>query len=651
TPVYVGSHNFKTDGKYYIGFQALDTTPDVNDTAYVGDIVMSAGDNRVVMKSYPKAETMTLALGQQAKISVYALLSDVTETELLCTGFEIADGGEEIISVSDDGIVTAISEGETTISYTASYKNSYEKKFETKIKVAAGGISIKYDLEADMNRLGWDSALKLCDLTKLTDENTGGFYRFLSGSRTVWNSGALQVDNFINIGLGRYVAFEVYVPQAGIYDLSVNHAAFDTGYTVNVFVNKDEVSTSAKDFIGDYNCYKEGSTNRFQAADAPANVGKVVIPERGYYVFTFTATDGTGKTENWKWGSIGTFTLTSGTEAVLAGVFPGETASENEMLILSMDSNELIMTDAANPATKQVKAEIVPATDGNPIIKTVSAKQFGSSNNRIASVSEDGIVTAAMEGSINITVKATVDGTQRSATLPLSVKDYTGVLPGSAELVADKEMFLNERASTSFTVKMNSGHTIEVPSEEVRYSYAPEGVVSVDETGIVAALAVGETTVTATVGSFRGAENITAIKKITVKEHNGKKDSTYYTTEKKENAKRNAERYAWAKSEVKTAVSKADKYLGNWETYYSLMVPNGIPSSLTPTYRNDPGWYVCHYCGVDLAGHPETSGHSAYKIDPVNRPWKVQCVNCKRLFPSNDFALLYKRGLTIHIEK
>ena len=645
TPTFVGKHYFETAGKYYIGFRALDTTPDANDTAYVGDIVMRAGDKRIVMNAYPKNETVSLVQGQEAKVSAYALLSDVSEVELACSDFQIADGGEDIVSVSDDGVVTALSEGETTVSYTASYGNSYETSFETKIKVTAGGISITYDIESDMNRMGWDSINKLGDLKKLTDDKTRGFYRFFGAtSDTAYKGGFLYMNNFILSCLGRYVALEVYVPQGGIYDLTVNHAASSDSYMVDVFVNKTKASTNEDDYVGSYDCHDEATTNRFQPAAAPSYVGKVVIPERGYYVLTFMPTDGTGVAQSWKFGSIGTFTLKSGNEAVLAGVYPGATASENEMFIISVDSNELVMTDPENPTTMQIKTEIVPATDGADVTKKVESTQFGSSANRVASVSDDGVITAAMEGSANITVKATVDGEACTATLPVAVKDDTGVVEGSAELLSDDGLFLNELASTSFTVRMNSGHTIEIPSGDISYSYEPEGIVSVDETGMVKGLSVGETTVTAKVENFRGADVITASKKITVTEHEGKKDSTYYTAEKRANVKRNAERYDWAKSEVKATVAKADIYLENWEKWYSLMVPNGIPSSFTPTYRNDPGWYICHYCGVDLAGDSQTSGHSAYSINPIQNPWKVQCNNCKRFFPSNDFALLYERG-------
>ena len=34
-----------------------------------------------------------------------------------------------------------------------------------------------------------------------------------------------------------------------------------------------------------------------------------------------------------------------------------------------------------------------------------------------------------------------------------------------------------------------------------------------------------------------------------------------------------------------------------------------------------------------------------YNIDPLVEPWKIWCTNCQTRFPSNDFALLYQRGL------
>ncbi|MBE6966259.1 MAG: hypothetical protein E7441_09545, partial [Ruminococcaceae bacterium] len=601
----------------------------------------------VVMDSYADFENtgVTLMPDQQIKLSAHAILSDVSKVELACSDFKIAEGGEDVASVSEDGVVTAISEGETTVSFKASYGKDYSANFEIKVKVpSGGGISITYDIEGDMNRLGWDT-LNKGDLKKLTDENTKGFYRFFGAtSGTAYKNGFLIMNNFILSCLGRYVALEVYVPQGGIYDLTVNHAASQDAYMVDVFVNKSKASTNEEDFVGSYDCHDELTTNRFQAVAVPSYVGKVVIPERGYYVFTFMPTDGTGVGQSWKYGSIGTFTLKSGEESVLAGVYPGETPADNEMFIISVDSNELVMTDPENPTTMQIKTEIIPATDGASVAREITSTQFGSSANRIASVSEDGVITADMEGNANITVKATVDGEACTATLPITVIDDTGVVEGSAELAADDGLFLEEVASTSFTVKMNSGHAIEIPSGDISYSYEPEGIVSVDETGMVKGLSVGETTVTAKVENFRGTDVITASKKITVTEHEGKKESTYYTTEKKENAKKNAQRYDWAKSEVKSTVAKADNYLNTWETYYSLMVPNGIPSSQTPTYRNDPGWYVCHYCGENLASHPQMSDHSIYSANPVSRPWKVQCISCKRLFPSNDFELLYERG-------
>ncbi|MBQ6846265.1 MAG: Ig-like domain-containing protein, partial [Oscillospiraceae bacterium] len=206
-PTEVGSHYFAEAGKYYIGFRAHDTAlvpdplpegalvTDYADYAYIGDIVMSSGENLVVMRAYPKYDKLTLSPNQQTKLLVYGIISDVTETELSCSDFKVAEGGESIVSVSNDGVVTALSEGEATVTYTASYKNSYAESFETDIKVTSGGgISIKYDLESDMNRLGWDSVRQLGDLKKLTDENTNGFYRYFMAPATTWQSGYLRMD-------------------------------------------------------------------------------------------------------------------------------------------------------------------------------------------------------------------------------------------------------------------------------------------------------------------------------------------------------------------------------------------------------------------------------------------------------------------------
>ncbi|MBQ7054312.1 MAG: heparinase II/III family protein, partial [Oscillospiraceae bacterium] len=52
--------------------------------------------------------------------------------------------------------------------------------------------------------------------------------------------------------------------------------------------------------------------------------------------------------------------------------------------------------------------------------------------------------------------------------------------------------------------------------------------------------------------------------------------------------------------------------------------------------------YSCPYCGVDIRSD---HGSYAWGVSPVSRPWKVQCPDCKRLFPSNDFGSFYELGV------
>ena len=61
--------------------------------------------------------------------------------------------------------------------------------------------------------------------------------------------------------------------------------------------------------------------------------------------------------------------------------------------------------------------------------------------------------------------------------------------------------------------------------------------------------------------------------------------------------------------------------------------------------RNDPGQNTCIFCGKDLL-----AAYGAYPwiTDPATMPWKVQCPDCRRQFPSNDFGEFYKLGIDEH---
>ena len=122
----------------------------------------------------------------------------------------------------------------------------------------------------------------------------------------------------------------------------------------------------------------------------------------------------------------------------------------------------------------------------------------------------------------------------------------------------------------------------------------------------------------------------------------GKTKSTYMTAEKAVNARENAEKYDWAKSQVKGYIEKAEKHVANLESLYEHIISEGLPRGMDTGSFGDPEIETCRYCRVDLRNK---HGRYAWIMDPVTRPWKVQCPDCKRLFPSNDFESFYKLGL------
>ncbi len=118
---------------------------------------------------------------------------------------------------------------------------------------------------------------------------------------------------------------------------------------------------------------------------------------------------------------------------------------------------------------------------------------------------------------------------------------------------------------------------------------------------------------------------------------------TIYTDAMVEAAQYNAKNTSWGSYETKRTESQVYKFTFSTEEYYDLIPSEGVPRS------NDPGtrWtaesikHYCPYCGVNV----QTQFGGKWKTDPILYPWKIECPNCYQKFPSNDFALLYERGL------
>ncbi len=124
----------------------------------------------------------------------------------------------------------------------------------------------------------------------------------------------------------------------------------------------------------------------------------------------------------------------------------------------------------------------------------------------------------------------------------------------------------------------------------------------------------------------------------------GKIVPKYYTLEKRAIAQKNAATYDWAKELTKTVTERADFLLDYVDTLCDVMPSEGFPRStaMSTWDANDDVANICPYCGVDIA---KASKGGRYIVNPMENPWKVSCPECNSKFPSNDFGLLYQRGL------
>jgi hypothetical protein len=116
-----------------------------------------------------------------------------------------------------------------------------------------------------------------------------------------------------------------------------------------------------------------------------------------------------------------------------------------------------------------------------------------------------------------------------------------------------------------------------------------------------------------------------------------KTKSTYYTNAMVENARKNVEKYDWAKKIKESAVRKADRYLQyGLDTLWSLVTSQSVPRSINVCSSG------CPVCGDEIF---RKYGHYSWQTDAFTRPWKIVCPNCHHVFPSNDFESYYKSGI------
>jgi len=124
---------------------------------------------------------------------------------------------------------------------------------------------------------------------------------------------------------------------------------------------------------------------------------------------------------------------------------------------------------------------------------------------------------------------------------------------------------------------------------------------------------------------------------VTMAEEAMKTRPTVYTAEKRAIMRADA-----GSEQARAAIEQADFYAEHIDELRGMVVAEGLPRY----YAIGPSWdtqrHRCKYCGTDLH---EKFGRYSWITEPFGHPWKIQCPDCERWFPSNDFAGYYGLGL------
>ncbi len=567
-----------------------------------------------------------------------------------------ASSDVDIVKVDADGTVTDIAAGEVTLSVNVKRKGeekSASVQYTSLIKPA--GMRTFYDFGGDMSALGFTQGSgKL--FSEIDYSVTDGLYAPAGASYTgeAWEILKYKNKN-LRIRDTAFIAIEVFVPERGLYDMEMWNAASDSALDIDVYVAKREelsgvdltklgsiIPKSA--YAGAYSCFDATvpyDPNDFNVlVTRPSIVKNIRIPEPGYYVFTFTATDRVaGENKNQIFGSVGSFGLVSGEEKYLLGATVPQSDEVTEYYIAEVETSYLPYTDVNDPAT--VTADVrAYRTDGEAPAAVIINKKFRSKND-VFTADSSGFITAIGDGAGVISVSADISGKNFAGQLNLEAYDDTGVR--EVEWDVPETLFVREKAVTKLTAVMNSGNRITVPSETVTFGSEPEGYVSFDSFGMITGLSEGECEVTAQAQFRRKSIDVSSYVKTVL--HTGKSEPTYYTYEKRENAQNNIAKYSWAKDIRKSAVASGDRYIANYMQIYAGIYGEGIPRSRLASQYNDLKFNICRYCGADVEGKYGTGGSYGWSINALSRPWKIQCPECKRLFPSNEFDKFFELGV------
>ena len=496
-----------------------------------------------------------------------------------------------------------------------------------------GGIESSWnDLHSNKN---------LIDIRYITDEHTVGNWEWgYTNAKAITGIDPTKTDATcalvyknkknsarFNVATGEWLALRVDVPTDGVYWATLSTYKDTSGNgSFDVWIVPEV------DADGDADIDNEDVA---KLIEENAKAGSVNPQDFASSKFTDTFLS---KTDLKKGKNLVVFKTTSGS-FIWPSVLTLEGSNELKTLNLNLSKTEYTTEDLVVP--EKVSWE-VRRRDGSIVDESELDWVRYESDNETVVTFKNGVLTPLTGGTATITMSVT-EGDITLETSRLVVVNA----PRTGEVIVvpdDSKPFAGEIVKLSAKVKFDKGGTELLDDSVVDYEICGNdgeilrgGYVTVShDTG-------NDITVSVKARTFiDGVEWISQPEDIVFHGVTKKDESTYYTTDRVEAARRNIKKYKWAKDMLESAEKNAERYLSGFEALYNTIIGEGVPRSNRVGDFRDEAYMYCRYCGYNIG--EKYGSTTAYEVNVFSKPWKVMCPECKREFPSNDFGSFLKLG-------
>ena len=560
--------------------------------------------------------------------------------------YEIVEQSENgIAEVSENGsIVTAKKEGTVKLKADVDARGIIRESdtITVIIKTEAGRAEYPASFTIDFRQNAYkeDSATRVNQLTEYSAYRNWKFYEFknfASDSEIIYTAADRNYTQIVwdSSASEKYIAFMVKFPTSGEYTVDVTSLSRYRSPKLELYI-MPATDTLLSDISGNLvleNQYFFGSADLYRAddeLDVVSNFGTEMVEEAGEYLVVFKAVASKGASDAW-YPFIINFTNEAAMSSAKLCTENGET---------SFDASQGAVAthlELYNKAGEEIEYTA----------ESITRLHYSSSDESVATVSDDGVITPLNDGTATIFAVITRDGITTKAGLEINVEDTSGIVENGIHVSAAESVYVYGQAQLRVYATMNSGNITEIPAKYITWQHCDGSdteTVEISEDGLVTGKKVGNAILLPVIdASYKNSGEI-VIEPINLSVVWDASINPQITTLKeRENAAVNAKKYSWARAEVRAATENADRYLESIDTIYDMISPEGLFRFYFVGHSNDPLKYYCRYCGCNIGLEYGTYGWS---ISPLTRPWKIQCPDCKRLFPSNDFGSFYKLGLS-----